>query len=103
MRRHQAAIRNRTHDPRSGGISRIGLSIPHSSIGAVDQLRLSIAVDILQQGNFSLNAGDHFKLVPTTRFAFWIYIQDRAYAPAVTGREDVGPAVTGEVGGELDP
>src|SRR5271155_3673828 len=89
------------NNPRASGISRVGLGVANVPFAAVDELGLAIPVDISQDGDLALDTVNHRIFVPTPPLAFRIDVELHTRATPEHDGDDVGPAVSSEVGGKL--
>src|ERR1700722_5095418 len=89
------------NDPGSSGIGRIGLGVANVSFAGIHQLGLAITIDVSQDSDFTLDSFDHRVLVPAASLSFWINVQLNTGPASEHDRDDVGPAVSGKVGGKL--
>ena len=87
--------------PDAVGIRRIRRRPRVSAGGALaeDDLRLAVLVEILHQHDFRRDRRQHAELVPPARFTFGIHVQ--IHVAVAERRQNVGPAVAGEVGRQV--
>ena len=101
--RDVAAIGDVVDRPHRRRIGRIGLRVPHLALGAVHELGLAVAVDVVQDADFRLIRPHHEMLVPAARLTFRIDIQEAAGIDGEAAVQRIAPAVAGEVADELHP
>src|SRR5882757_902133 len=89
------------NDPGTGGIGGIGLGVAHVAFAGIDELRLSVTIDIPQHGDFTLDCLHYGVFVPAPSLFFWIDIELNARAASEHHCDYVGPAVSCEVGSKL--
>ena len=103
VRRVRARLANLRREPGPGRICRIGLRPSHRAPARIHEIGLAVGVDVLHHRHFrdvGRRRHDARVRIPAPRLAFRIHVQPRARSRR---QQHVGPAVAGEVAGELEP